>query len=725
MRCFIDCKYESIYNVLKYFEKNINLFEKIHYIDLKNCDKILVTYNMSKINFKDLLELYYIREESVNNVDNLQVFLKKNLKLGTVCVIKTDLYYQDFSKKYFKKAHKKHNVFIKNLIDDKVEIIENEYADSEKYISMAVNISDLESWYYGYIKNYYVSKKDVADTIYLYRIDDKLLPKYEIISKILSESQVIKSKRNNIKIIKDYNLLNNTQKDRLVTYMGLLKSKNVEYFEKNDSFEIKILLKEQITILKNICKNIIKNININDLLDKYLNLEEELITILEKNDNDKLIIMRCKNELKILDNKEELSKYMKFYKNISLLCDSKVLIDISTNENMKNITDFETKDLINMVTADKKAYDYELDYDNIVESMKKDGYDVEHINIQKNSINGYTKENIERIFFKILNFEQAKNELCGYIQIYNKIKTTKIKRIISYTNVCILIFEYKASIKKNEGLLNDFLVSKDFKNNINEEDLKKINEIIYEYIKNISDEVIFSNYPMNSFFEKRIKERLVKWYNNKDITIIIDNNSYNLRNIIDETIRYFDNKRIYRCFLSQGDPNVMNIGIEPFFFDFATSGYNPIEAEFSTIFWSILFNDLYYAPKYHKVSYYNHEKIFSNILKFTPKIKYSINLDKKLIKIKSYELVSSNIRKQFIINLIERLEEKNICISENIIYFIIMRILCIFNINDMEEKDKIYSLCLLINIVNTIKKCNSNNKLNALKEFVKSLGGMQ
>ena len=84
-----------------------------------------------------------------------------------------------------------------------------------------------------------------------------------------------------------------------------------------------------------------------------------------------------------------------------------------------------------------------------------------------------------------------------------------------------------------------------------------------------------------------------------------------------------------------------------------------------------------------------------------------------------------NIRKRFIIDLIENLKEKNVYISENIIYFVIMRILCIFNINDMEEKDKIYSLCLLINIVNTIKKCNSKNKLDAVKEFVKSLGGIQ
>ncbi len=725
MKCFIDCKYESIYNVLKYFEKNTSLFEKIHYVELKNCNKILAVNNMSKISFKDLLGLYYIKEETVDNVDNLHIFLEKKLKSGTVCVVKTDLYYQDFSKKYFKKSHKKHNVFIKRLIKDKVEIIENEYADSEKYISMVVDIADLESWYYGYIKNYYVSKKDVADTVYLYRVDEKLLPKSDVINKILSESQVIKSKRNNIKIIKDYKLLNNTQKDKLVTYIGLLKSKNVEYVERNSSFELNAVLKEQITILKNICKNIIKNIDISDLLDRYLNLEEELIALLEKKDNDKLIIIRCKNELKILDNEEELTKYMNSYKNICLLCDNKVLIDISTNENMKNIVDIEVKDLINIITTDIKTYDYELNFDNIVESMRKDGYDVEHVNIQKNSINGYTKENIERIFFKILNYEQTKNELCGYIQIYNKIKTTKIKRIISYTNMCILIFEYKTSIKKNEGLLNDFFVTRDLKSDISKEDLKKINEVIFEYIKNISDEVISSNYPMNSFFEKRIKERLIEWYNDEDITIIIDNNSYNLKNIIDETINYFNNKRVYRCFISQGDPNVMNIGIEPFFFDFATSGYNPIEAEFSTIFWSILFNDLYYAPKYHKESYYNHERIFSNILKFTPKIKYNIDLDQKLIEINSYELISSNIRKRFIIDLIENLKEKNVYISENIIYFVIMRILCIFNINDMEEKDKIYSLCLLINIVNTIKKCNSKNKLDAVKEFVKSLGGIQ
>ncbi len=146
----------------------------------------------------------------------------------------------------------------------------------------------------------------------------------------------------------------------------------------------------------------------------------------------------------------------------------------------------------------------------------------------------------------------------------------------------------------------------------------------------------------------------------------------------------------------------MNFGIKPIAFDYTTSGYNAIIAEFSTIFWSILFNDLYYAPKYHKNSYYNHEKIIKNLNLCKLNIKYEITNNN--IKIISGKIKTTKIRKVFMKEYIRILRANNMQISKDFIYFIIMRILCIFNLNNMEEKDKIYSFLIMLTIFENNKK---------------------
>ena len=66
------------------------------------------------------------------------------------------------------------------------------------------------------------------------------------------------------------------------------------------------------------------------------------------------------------------------------------------------------------------------------------------------------------------------------------------------------------------------------------------------------------------------------------------------------------------CSLSQGDPNTLNIGTKPIFFDFATSGYNPIICEFSAMFWSVLIADAYFLSQ---ISSKNHITIIIKSLK--------------------------------------------------------------------------------------------------------------
>ena len=224
---------------------------------------------------------------------------------------------------------------------------------------------------------------------------------------------------------------------------------------------------------------------------------------------------------------------------------------------------------------------------------------------------------------------------------------------------------------------------------------------------------------MQKFFNERVYQRLTVWYN-ESICIKIKNKKYYLLDFVEETKNYFNKDVKLKCFLSQGDPNALNFGIRPIAFDYTTSGYNAIIAEFSTIFWSILFNDLYYAPKYHRNSYYNHEKIIQNLKLCKLNIKY--NIVSNNINITSGEIKTTKIRKIFMKEYIKVLKKNNIQISKDIIYFLIMRILCIFNLNEMEEMDKIYSLLIMITIFEIIKNSEEKNVIYEIEKIIDNLG---
>lgn len=105
--------------------------------------------------------------------------------------------------------------------------------------------------------------------------------------------------------------------------------------------------------------------------------------------------------------------------------------------------------------------------------------------------------------------------------------------------------------------------------------------------------------------------------------------------------------------------------------------------------WSILIADAYFCPKYHMNSYYNHEEICHKQNKYKPEIIYKI--ENKCITIEG-KAKTSNIRANFVLKYLEMLKNNNLKINKDIIYFLIMRILCIFNLNEMSEFDKIYCL---------------------------------
>ena len=330
----------------------------------------------------------------------------------------------------------------------------------------------------------------------------------------------------------------------------------------------------------------------------------------------------------------------------------------------------------------------------IKEKLKNKKYDVIYINFQNNSINGVINKESNNYFFKILDKQDFYYEITGYIQIKKTLPVNKIIDILEFKNCNIIVYEYENTINKNEGLLNDFFVKNDFIQGCIER--KVTNRIINLYKKTYKKTVIKENYPMQKFFQNRIESRLKKWYEDEKIfdynVVINDIRSKKTKEIINECINFFSVNHKLECSLTQGDPNTLNIGIKP-----------------------ILIADEYFCPKYHPRSYYNHEEAFKNINKFTPDIRYEINDKKKEIKIQS-NIKTSHVRYQFVRDYIKMLRKLDIKIGKDMIYFLIMRILCIFDIRSMEKDDYFYSIFILHYIYQNIQ----NDTYSSLEKIINS-----
>ena len=350
--------------------------------------------------------------------------------------------------------------------------------------------------------------------------------------------------------------------------------------------------------------------------------------------------------------------------------------------------------------------------------LEKEDYSINYINFQNNSINGVIEKCNKKFFFKMLGNQDFDNEIIGYIKIKNALPVNRIIEIYKLQNCYIIIYEYENTISDNEGLLNDFLVKNDIE--ITDDSKQVINRIVNLYNSSFKVTINKNVYPMKQFFQERIKSRLKKWYSKEkffDYNVNINGmESRKTTEIINEANNFFEKKCKLECSLSQGDPNTLNIGTKPIFFDFATSGYNPIICEFSAMFWSVLIADAYFCPKYHPKSYYNHNKVFENIDKFNPDLRYEINDKEKKIKIQS-NIKSSRIRINFMKEYIKMIETLEIDIGKEIIYFLLMRILCIFDIRTMTKEDYFYSIFILHYLYENISEDVYTSLKNIIDNF--------
>lgn len=307
-------------------------------------------------------------------------------------------------------------------------------------------------------------------------------------------------------------------------------------------------------------------------------------------------------------------------------------------------------------------------------------YNVCTLNKQNNSINGTLKKNNKKYFYKIQSIDDFYEELVGYYTICDNFPVSTIKAAYLYNNCGVIIYELEKSIKRNNGLLSDYLSIDNMRTDF------KFLDII---VKNYNNFIYKESYPMEKFYKKRIEERLERYFQDDWIkkVVIIDNvHSFKSIDIFKAVKKYFLVSKVHKCVLSHGDLNTMNIGLKPIFMDFIVSGYNCIEAEVALFCVSILFTDLYFSPKYHKRSYHNHE-IACNVI---PDFYCEYNEDKKYIFIKSQPITTIK-RKNLILKYLNSIDYND----SEVIYYIIMRLVTIFNIDNYDAKDKFYTLYLV------------------------------
>ncbi len=327
--------------------------------------------------------------------------------------------------------------------------------------------------------------------------------------------------------------------------------------------------------------------------------------------------------------------------------------------------------------------------------LKRNNYIMEYVNFQNNSINGVGYKKNKKIFFKIMQRDRCIQEIRGYEEIKKQYVVPELIEFLKHYDIGILVYEYDITIKKNQGLLHDFILECEEKN----EYAKDVINNIFKYYDNSLKEIKqVSTYPMQEFYDKRVKTRLTEWYENWKVSeykIIINKKIIiTLKEIINLEKKFFKSKKRYLAFFSQGDPNTVNIGIKPIFMDLTTAGCNYIGAEIAAFIWSELIADVYFCPKYHRKSYKNHEKILKLYKRYEPNLTYLIDNKNRIINING-KLKTSKVRKEILCQYLNVFKNNNVKISNELKYYIIMRILCIFNIREMEELDIMYSfLCV-------------------------------
>lgn len=314
---------------------------------------------------------------------------------------------------------------------------------------------------------------------------------------------------------------------------------------------------------------------------------------------------------------------------------------------------------------------------NLEENLVLIGGKIQSINRQNNSINGVLIKNNTKYFYKIEDVDSCLKEVCGYLHLCMCFPVPPLVDFRLWKDKGVITYKFEESVSDNKGLLNDYF--------INEEEFC-IKDFLKCIKKNYECKKLQSSYPMQVFFEDRVESRLKQYLEFDWVYYTVDvgaKKKISTAGIIQECCDFFKKKRLFQCVLSHGDLNVMNIGTKIIFFDFVTSGYNYLAAEVATFSISVLLMDLFFSPKYHKKSYQNHEDICGSI----PECQVNYFIIGKLLSI-DCKIKTEKKRKELICEYL-----KNLIFDEReLIYFIVMRLLTIFDIEMYETNDKLLTI---------------------------------
>lgn len=326
------------------------------------------------------------------------------------------------------------------------------------------------------------------------------------------------------------------------------------------------------------------------------------------------------------------------------------------------------------------------------------GFQFYAVRYWKNSINGYAGKDNRKYFYKILDMKHHEQELSGYATVRFKFPCSVLIGVDYFIDHVISFYEFDKSTGENRGLLQDLLAQYDEDTHLPEHVLIQLDTVISAYTQNYSDQISRKSYPLDLFFKDRLKSRIVLWYENcewMDYMVYVNGEkSITTRDILQESMYYFETAPELPCVISHGDPNMLNLGLKPVFFDFYVSGYNPPIADLTIFFLSVLLFDRFLALKYHKRTFMEHDFILQQkndldtiCLSHTNHLLKTIKLDVRL--------VCSPVRHELLNKLLDNMESFDLKFDDAARYFIAVRIMSVFNLNEMEVPDRMYCLALL------------------------------
>ena len=314
-------------------------------------------------------------------------------------------------------------------------------------------------------------------------------------------------------------------------------------------------------------------------------------------------------------------------------------------------------------------------------------------NINNNNVNGSFYIGDYQFFYKINSYYDYKKELNGYKRMKKYYNVPKLIYQNAEHNSGILIYEYNKSIYDNHGLLVDYFA----RNNTITKDFI----IILERYKDIFEKTLKFKYTKNVdiFFKDRVNSRLKKYYN-EDFYNSLNNlqpvefknktiNFQEVQNIIQNIKNFYSLQRQTYTVISQCDPNDLNICEDGMILDYLCGGDTPLMAEFATFIWYYIAQGEYLSLKYNKKAFERHEEIYKKMLNVFLSDN-CLSFDIRQIRKDAINMYIDLIMEP----IIEKINFENW--YEEFKNYLSMKILAVFNLNNMEHKDKILSLAYLI-----------------------------